>query len=75
MSGAIADTLWTDDTEKVALKPPRRVSGWPLMGDIVSHRAGVSEHLIQWRRSMGEGDPEPMLGSSSWSNYSGEREG
>lgn len=40
---------------------PRRKADWPLMGDIVSHRAGVPEHLIRWRRAEGETDPEPML--------------
>lgn len=42
-------------------EPRRRSPGWTLMGDIVSHRAGVPEHLIQWCRSTGEDDPEPML--------------
>ncbi len=38
-----------------------RKADWPLMGDIVSHRAGVPEHLIRWRRAEGDTDPEPML--------------
>jgi hypothetical protein len=31
------------------------------MGDIVSARGGVPEHLIRWRRAEGEPDPAPAL--------------
>ncbi len=73
MNNVTADGFTFED--EVAVKGPRRpASGWVLMGDIATHRAGVSEHLIQWRRAMGEADPEPMLSSSGW-KYSGEREG
>jgi hypothetical protein len=34
---------------------------WPLMGDIVSARGGVPEHLIRWRRAEDQTDPEPQL--------------
>ena len=54
-----------------ARKPRRPVAGWALMGDVVSHRAGVSEHLIQWRRAMGEPDPEPMMSSKGWQGTGG----
>lgn len=33
---------------------------WPLMGDILSARGGVPEHLIRWRRAEGEADPDPQ---------------
>ena len=46
--------------EEARPAPPRKAD-WPLMGDIISHRAGVPEHLIQWRRTEGETDPKPML--------------
>ncbi len=74
MTETTADLVWNDETEATAPEQPQRRPGWVLMGDIVSHRAGVAEHLIQWRRAMGEADPEPMLGSSSWSEFRGERE-
>ncbi|QMU58342.1 MAG: hypothetical protein GKR98_09140 [Boseongicola sp.] len=46
-----------------AAKAPRKPSkvSWPLMGDVVTVRAGVPEHLIQWNRAAGEDDPEPQL--------------
>jgi hypothetical protein len=41
--------------------PPRPAShDWPLMGDIVSSRGGVPEHLIRWRRAEGGPDPDPQ---------------
>ena len=48
------------DVAAPAPPPARRAADWPLMGDIVSHRAGVPEHLIRWRRAEGEDDPAPM---------------
>jgi hypothetical protein len=33
---------------------------WPLMADILSHRAGIPEHLIRWRRAEGNPDPDPQ---------------
>lgn len=74
MTDFLADTFWAEEADTTAPKPAPRKRGWVLMGDIVSHRAGVSDHLIQWRRAMGEADPEPMLASSGW-KYSSEREG
>ncbi|MBT8413963.1 MAG: hypothetical protein KJO30_06475 [Boseongicola sp.] len=44
--------------ERVAPAPK---TSWPLMGDVLASRGGVPEHLIQWRRAMGEDDPEPKL--------------
>jgi hypothetical protein len=50
--------LWRDETE---VRPERpRTADWPLMGDIVSARGGVPEHLIRWRRAEGEADPDPQ---------------
>ena len=43
-----------------AQPPARRAADWPLMADIVTHRAGVPEHLIRWQRAEGEDDPAPM---------------
>ena len=40
---------------------PAPKPSWPLMGDVLASRGGVPEHLIQWRRAMGEDDPEPKL--------------
>ena len=51
--------LLSEAGEKPA--PRRRAADWPLMGDILSHRAGVPEHLLRWRRAQGEDDPDPML--------------
>jgi len=31
------------------------------MGDFMTSRGGVPEHLIEWRRVSGEDDPEPQL--------------
>ena len=36
-------------------------TSWPLMCDVHGCRAGVPEHLIQWRRAAGEDDPDPQL--------------
>lgn len=45
-------------TETEAPAPrPRVAADWPLMGDIVSHRMGIPEHLIRWRRAEREDDP------------------
>lgn len=52
----IAPPFPADERAKHAPKPH-----WPLMGDVVSARVGVPEHLIQWRRARGEDDPEPRL--------------
>ena len=45
--------LFSEDTARPEL-PPK--TSWPLMGDINSHRAGIPEHLIEWRRAKGEDD-------------------
>ena len=56
----MADSVsWNDLPIDEAARPKARKADWPLMGDILSHRAGVPEHLIQWRRAMGEEDPAP----------------
>jgi len=47
------------EVEKRARPAPK--IHWPLMGDVLASRGGVPEHLIQWRRAMGEDDPEPRL--------------
>lgn len=54
MTDATADLLW-DTTEK----PRAPKADWPLMGDIVSARAGIPDHLIHWQRAKGEDDPSP----------------
>ena len=43
--------------ENTAPAPRAPKTSWPLMGDIVSHRMDIPEHLIQWRRAMNEDDP------------------
>lgn len=30
---------------------PRVAADWPLMGDILTHRMEMPEHLIRWRRA------------------------
>ena len=52
-------TLTDDALDRAPPAPPRRAD-WPLMGDIVSARGGVPEHLIRWRRARGEPDPAPQ---------------
>lgn len=42
---------------------PRVAADWPLIGDIVSHRAGLPEHLIRWRRAEGREAPLPPEGA------------
>ena len=60
MSLALAFLPWDrTDADQAPARPPRH--DWPLMGDIVSARGGVPEHLIRWRRAEGEPDPEPDL--------------
>ena len=52
---------WPLGTAATAPDPARpRSPHWPLMGDIVSARGGVPEHLIRWRRAEGEPDPDPQ---------------
>ena len=50
--------LTGDETAPTPPKP--RSAGWPLMSDVATHRAGVPELLIQWRRARGEDDPDPQ---------------
>ncbi|MDU8945303.1 hypothetical protein [Ovoidimarina sediminis] len=51
--------FWDDaDTMRDHAENPRRHPPL-LMGDIVAHRCGVPELLIQWRRAQGEEDPIP----------------
>ena len=46
---------WTAIPEDEATGPrPRVASDWPLMGDILTHRMEMPEHLIRWRRAKGE---------------------
>lgn len=40
---------------------PRVAADWPLMGDILTHRAGWPEHLLRWRQA--EGKDAPGTGS------------
>jgi len=47
------------ETNQRIQSPPK--PSWPLMGDILTSRGGVPEHLIQWRRVSGEDDPEPQI--------------
>lgn len=35
---------------------PRVAADWPLIGDIVTHRMEMPEHLIRWRKAEGEED-------------------
>ncbi|MDD9921665.1 MAG: hypothetical protein OXQ92_05200 [Boseongicola sp.] len=53
--------IWIPEATSGTGKPSKPKKDWPLMGDIVSHRAGVPDHLIQWRRAQNEPDPEPTL--------------
>ena len=39
---------------------PRVCADWPLMTDILSHRAGMPEHLIRWSLAVDRKD-EPDL--------------
>ena len=39
---------------------PRVCADWPLMTDILSHRAGMPEHLIRWSRAV-DGKDKPDL--------------
>jgi len=55
----LADWLVAEEAEAAPAPPRSRVSAPPLIGDIVTARAGVPEHLIQWRRAEGEDDPDP----------------
>lgn len=55
MNGLASD----EEAETVPPRPPKR--GWVLMGDVLSARGGVPEHLIQWCRAAGEDDPPPRV--------------
>ena len=49
---------WADPpAAEAGPRRPRVAADWPLMGDIVSHRAGWPEHLIRWRKAAGEAPP------------------
>lgn len=37
--------------DRPAPPPPRVAADWPLMGDILTHRMDMPEHLIRWRRA------------------------
>jgi hypothetical protein len=60
MRGMTATLALTDDALDSAPPAPPRRADWPLMGDIVSARGGVPEHLIRWRRAEGAPDPAPQ---------------
>lgn len=58
----IAAALFPFEDARDAPAPARPAScDWPLMGDIVSARGGVPEHLIRWRRAGDQPDPDPQL--------------
>ncbi len=56
----LADWLAIDEAHDTPAPARPRVHDPPLIGDIVTSRAGVAEHLIQWRRAEGEDDPDPQ---------------
>lgn len=51
----MADVLaltWFGPPEAAKTAPRKRVAAdWPLIGDIVTHRMEMPEHLIRWRRA------------------------
>ncbi len=57
MEHALRQT-WIEEVDAPAPRP-RVAADWPLMADIVSHRAGWPEHLIHWRRAEEREDPGP----------------
>ena len=60
VSDVISTGFWGRDVRVERDRPaPAPKASWPLMGDIVSHRAGIPEHLIQWRRAENAPDPIP----------------
>ena len=43
---------WVEAPEEETRTPrPRVAADWPLMGDILTHRMEMPEHLIRWRRA------------------------
>ncbi len=56
----LADWLAIDDAHETPASARPRAHDPPLIGDIVTFRAGVAEHLVQWRRAKGEDDPDPQ---------------
>ncbi len=53
---------WSLELDAPASPAPSSLKhDWPLMGDIVTMRGGIPEHLIQWGRATGENDPAPRL--------------
>lgn len=49
------------EEEATVSRPSAPKTDWPLMGDVVTVRAGVPEALILWRRARGESLPDPDL--------------
>ncbi len=56
-----ADWLDIETVSQDTAPRTHRTHDAPLIGDIVSARGGVPEHLIQWCRARNDDDPDPML--------------
>lgn len=56
----LVDWLVPDEAETPTAPRRPRAAAPPLIGDIVTARGGVPEHLVQWRRAEGEADPDPQ---------------
>lgn len=55
MEHALRATWSVEDGAETPAPRPRVAADWPLISDVLTHRAGVPEHLIRWRRVAGEG--------------------
>lgn len=57
----LTDWLMTGEASSTPAPARRAAPDPPLIGDIVTARAGVPEHLRQWRKAEGEPEPDPQL--------------
>ena len=55
----LALSTWISRTRDEPARPAAPKDDWPLMGDLVTCRAGVPEALINWRKARGEALPVP----------------
>lgn len=56
-----ARLVYCAPSEELRAWEPPHDTGWAMMSDVGSSRAGVPEALIQWRRARGEAQPAPMI--------------
>ena len=54
MEYALRATWSGEDGTETPAPRPRVAADWPLISDVLTHRAGVPEHLIRWRWALGE---------------------